>query len=86
MGRDRGRLFVVVGIGDDRRVLVADGVVHKAARPKRKNVSHVILLRQIDDGIAARLRAGLAVSDPELVTALRVYRPEDERRGDPVHV
>ncbi len=40
-GRDRNRPFVVVGVCDDRHVLVVDGEVRPAARPKRKNVRHL---------------------------------------------
>ena len=40
-GRDRNRPFVVVGVCDDRHVLVFDGEIRPSARPKRKNVRHL---------------------------------------------
>ena len=40
-GRDSNRPFVVVGVCDDRHVLVTDGQVRPSARPKRKNVRHL---------------------------------------------
>lgn len=40
-GRDRGRAMVVVGVCDARHVLVCDGELHPAARPKRKNIRHL---------------------------------------------
>ena len=43
-GRDRYRLFAVVGTTDDGRLLIADGDLHKTATPKKKNLSHVEIL------------------------------------------
>ncbi len=43
-GRDRYRPFVIVGVTEDGRVLLADGRLHKLAAPKKKNLSHVEVL------------------------------------------
>ncbi len=43
-GRDRYRLFVIVGVCEDGRVLVADGRLHKLACPKKKNLRHIKVL------------------------------------------
>ena len=43
-GRDRYRLFAVVGITEDGRLLIADGNLHKIATPKKKNLRHVEIL------------------------------------------
>ncbi|MDR2504826.1 MAG: KOW domain-containing RNA-binding protein [Oscillospiraceae bacterium] len=40
-GRDKRRLFVVVGIRDDGLVLVADGDLRKLAKPKPKKRMHL---------------------------------------------
>lgn len=40
-GRDANRAFVVVGVCDDRHVLVIDGQVRPTTHPKRKNVRHL---------------------------------------------
>ena len=40
-GRDQGHLFVVMQIIDDDYVMLADGDIRKADRPKKKNVKHV---------------------------------------------
>lgn len=42
-GRDKGLYAVVVGHVPDRYVLLADGHVRKAAKPKKKNVLHIRL-------------------------------------------
>lgn len=43
-GRDRYRLFAVVGITEDGRLLLADGKLRKTATPKKKNLRHVEIL------------------------------------------
>ena len=43
-GRDRYRLYVVIGVTEDGRVLIADGRLHPLQRPKRKNLRHLTVL------------------------------------------
>ncbi len=81
MGRDKGRLFVIVGLVSGNYVQIADGTTHRMADPKLKNAKHLILLEQVDQGIASRLKTGPAVADHHIVTALRVYRPQTRREG-----
>jgi hypothetical protein len=81
-GRDKGRLFVIVGVESDRIVQIADGECHGTARPKRKNVKHLIILEQVDSAVSERLEMGLPITDDQLVTALRAYKPHDEKGGD----
>ena len=40
-GRDRKRLFCVVGVSDEDFVLLADGNLRKLSRPKRKRLKHL---------------------------------------------
>ena len=40
-GRDRKRLFCVVGFIDEDFVLVADGKLHKVEKPKKKRLKHL---------------------------------------------
>ena len=41
-GRDSGRKYVVIGFDESGYVLVADGMIRKINRPKRKNIKHLI--------------------------------------------
>ncbi|MDD4336006.1 MAG: KOW domain-containing RNA-binding protein [Firmicutes bacterium] len=82
MGRDKGRLFVIVGLEENGYACIADGDTHKVSEPKRKNVKHLIVTRQVDEDIRTALEAGNSVTDEQLVTALRVYRPQDGKEGD----
>ena len=40
-GRDKGRLFAVVGVVDENYVLIADGKLRRLEEPKRKKVKHI---------------------------------------------
>ena len=40
-GRDAGRKFVVVGIVDNRHVLISDGSLRKIEKPKKKKIKHI---------------------------------------------
>ena len=44
-GRDKGTMFVVVGVVNERLVLLADGDLRKIENPKIKNIKHVQLTR-----------------------------------------
>lgn len=41
-GRDAGREFLVVGILDEEHVLLADGDLRKAEKPKKKKNKHLL--------------------------------------------
>lgn len=50
-GRDRKRIFLIVGVCNDGsgRVLVADGILHPLSKPKKKNLSHLAVLAAAGD-------------------------------------
>ena len=65
-GRDRYRLFAVVGVTEDGRLLIADGNLHRIATPKKKNLRHVeILAVSVADGTSL-----LSLGDKELYKKL----------------
>lgn len=71
-GRDKGNYFVVVECSAGE-VLLADGELHKLARPKRKNVKHVSDSGEVFEGIADKLISGKKVFDSEVKSALRQF-------------
>lgn len=68
-GRDAGDRYVVIGTAGDDMVLVADGRKRTWARPKRKNVKHLVVHGPAAP-LADRLRLGQQASDEELRQAL----------------
>jgi ribosomal protein L14E/L6E/L27E len=65
-GRDRGRLFLIMSVVDDRFVLMADGDLRKAEHPKRKKIIHLHAKPIFYPELAQRLRENKAVTDSEL--------------------
>lgn len=69
-GRDSGKRYVVVEFCDDRHVMVADGLVRKLSRPKRKNMKHLIVH-------SARLEAG-SLDDRAIRQFIEQHSGEEE--------
>jgi len=57
-GRDKGRMFVVVGRLNERFVLLADGDLRKIENPKVKNIKHLQVTKMQADDVLALLNRG----------------------------
>lgn len=73
-GRDRKRVFLIVGVCDDGtgRVLVADGVLHPLSKPKKKNLNHLAVLAAAED----RETSFFEGSDKELADLLEAFEKD----------
>lgn len=77
-GRDLGRRYVVVQFYDDSFVGVADGLVRRVSRPKRKNIRHLVIHQAVLDG---------GKLDDKAIRAFieRHSGGEEERKEDAAH-
>lgn len=80
-GRDRGKLFYVVGVDRERDLLLlADGKGRKVQRPKSKKLGHVQCLtdskREFPHPVTQKLQRGEAVFNRELRRALGAFKEE----------
>ncbi|PZN13374.1 MAG: RNA-binding protein [Bacillota bacterium] len=84
-GRDRGRPYLVLGVLDERFVLVADGDQRTVERPKRKNVKHLVFHRAWARDIREALATGRRPGNQEVRRALAALVAEHfgERDGQP---
>ena len=78
-GRDRGGIFCVVGVDQERSMLLlADGKRRKVAHPKAKKPGHVCCLTTsgnlFDHPAVRSLRQGEPVSDRALRRALAAFK------------
>lgn len=71
-GRDKGRIYVVVGTTIER-VLVSDGGVHGVKRPKQKNPKHLTVLGTSPDETITRLREGHHPGNDEIRQLIAAY-------------
>ncbi|ABN54124.1 MAG TPA: RNA-binding protein [Hungateiclostridium thermocellum] len=69
-GRDSGRKLVVVGIVDDKNVLVADGDLRRIEKPKRKKIKHLRVTKKVILPLTDKLKSGAKVSNSEIRKAL----------------
>jgi hypothetical protein len=58
-------------------ILVADGKSHFVAKPKRKNIRHVNVLRSVAQGVAAKLQSGEKLTDEYIRQALALLNTPD---------
>ena len=74
-GRDRYRLFAIIGTCEDGSVLIADGNLHKIESPKKKNIRHIEVLAA-SDAVITSLQD---LSDDRLFESLREYEENCEK-------
>jgi len=72
-GRDSGHVYLILGFVGPATLLLADGRGRSAAKPKRKNIRHISVLKSIDKGVAAKFASGEAATDEEIRQAIRAY-------------
>ena len=72
-GRDSGRYFIVLEILSPEYVLIADGLKHRLAHPKKKKVKHLKLTEDVLESIGRKLTEKRQVFDSEVRSALRTY-------------
>jgi ribosomal protein L14E/L6E/L27E len=72
-GRDAGKLAVIIGIEDERFVLIADGDKRKFDQPKKKNLLHLELLGFISGEVASSIRDTGRVTNGKLRYAIGKY-------------
>ena len=80
-GRDKDKLFFVVGM-EDGMVFLADGKGRRLEAPKRKKLKHVRLEARRDCRAAVKLQSGAKVTNSELRRALAEFSAESgEEKG-----
>ncbi len=72
-GRDSGLYAIVIGHADKRFVLIADGRMRRAEKPKRKNILHIRGTSYVALEVVEALRTEGKVTNALLKHALRPY-------------
>lgn len=73
-GRDKDKVFIVIGIENDQFVYIADGDLRKLEKPKKKKVKHLVKLNLVSENIKERLTQDLKFNNAFI-------RKEVERAG-----
>ena len=69
-GRDKGVLFLVVGVEDNYFYLV-DGDIRKVENPKLKKIKHVELTRYFDANMAERITNKNKITNHDVKRVIR---------------
>ena len=84
-GREVGQFAVIIGLVDERFVLLADGEKRKFDRPKKKNINHIELFDYISPEVESSLLETGRVTNGKLRFALSKFVNEnliDLKKGD----
>jgi large subunit ribosomal protein L14e len=70
-GRDSGRYYLVVGIVNEARILLADGEVRKVDNPKLKNVKHLKFYDLIAGEVHEKAMNGKRITNADIRKELK---------------
>lgn len=73
-GRDKGRVFVVIGKFDDQHFLVTDGDLRKIEKPKKKKIKHLQKYNDIIWQIKEKIQNGDKLTNEEIRKFLEPYK------------
>lgn len=73
-GRDKEKIFLVVGIIDDNNVYLADGAGRKIESPKRKKIKHLQKYNLISKSVNEKLVKGDVVENSEIKKELSALK------------
>lgn len=74
-GRDKGKLFVVLGV-EGEYLLLADGKSRKVESPKRKKRRHVLFVAEDESRLSEKIKGEERITNSELRRTLAAYRGE----------
>lgn len=69
-GRDKGKVFIIIGIVDEDFVLIADGDIRPAEKPKKKRIKHLKVTDRVAESIADKLAGRRRVQNADLKAAI----------------
>ncbi|MDE3840621.1 RNA-binding protein [Bacillus methanolicus] len=84
-GRDAGQYAIIIRLGEEPFVYLADGEKRKFDRPKKKNIQHLQLIQRISPEVQSSIRETGRVTNGKLRFALAKYKNEsklERMKGD----
>ncbi|MFD0716712.1 hypothetical protein [Paenibacillus sp. GCM10027626] len=74
-GKDRESYAVIIGIVDERFVLIADGDKRRFDEPKKKNVMHLLMESAVSREVADSIKETGRVTNAKLRFSIQKYAP-----------
>ena len=75
-GRDKGKLFYVLGV-EGEFLLLADGKSRRVEAPKRKKRRHVLFVASEETRVSEKIKGEEKITNSELRRALAAFREKD---------
>lgn len=77
-GRDKGKLFIIIGIINNEYVYISDGELRPTERPKKKKIKHLNITNDIAENIKDVLLAGDKVSNSTVKKVIQLMNSKEE--------
>ncbi|MBE7019550.1 MAG: hypothetical protein E7413_06720 [Ruminococcaceae bacterium] len=78
-GRDKNRIFMVLEVLDSNYVLLADGMLRKLEKPKKKKVKHLEKSQYtLNERLLQKISEGKKITNAELRKSLRALTDDTE--------
>lgn len=74
-GRDKGRVFVVVGI-ENGYCLICDGKIRKSDKPKRKKLKHIEPTGLVSEALKNKIALGERLTNSEVRRGIAAFYEE----------
>ena len=78
MGRDSGRLYVVMSVVDNF-AYICDGDLHKVDKPKKKKFKHMEKTPGNSEYVAGKIQDGLKVTNTEIRRSILEFEERNEK-------
>ncbi|WP_069650758.1 KOW domain-containing RNA-binding protein [Caloranaerobacter ferrireducens] len=75
-GRDKGRVFVVIDILDDKYVSIVDGDLRRLDKPKKKKIKHLIVYKTVLKNIREKIEKGEKFNNAYVRKSLKPFNEE----------
>lgn len=72
-GHDKGKTFLVVGLVDEKHVLIADGDSRKLCKPKKKQAKHLTPKPYVAEEALDSIKKQVQTADSDIRKALKTY-------------
>ncbi len=72
-GRDKDKLFIIIGIYDDQHVLIADGEYRRVENPKKKKLKHLNITNRVAEEIRTIVTMKKKLLNTDLQKAIDDY-------------
>lgn len=77
-GRDKDRLFIIIGIINDEYVYISDGDLRVVEKPKKKKIKHLKITSTSADEIKNSLQNNERVSNNMVKKIIQSMNPNEE--------